>query len=273
MSERTNPTTAPLKPGRIGILAIYLAFVAVVVRTLVVEDNRPLLPQYIALELVYIILYTFILWKYTLPSWLMHLCIGLETVLVFLIFSLRPEFDFAVNLFLLLTYLISLFFTGRTRWIWIGLMVFLTGGLLIYYLGFLRGLALSLTTIAGEIVLPAYIIVNHEIETARARSQALLNELQITHQQLQLYADQVEELAATQERNRLARELHDTVNQLIFSISLTTRSTQLLLDKDPRRAAEELHNLKIMASDALSQLRSLITQLRPSKLPSDHNSP
>jgi len=271
LSERTKLSAAPIKPGRIGILAIYLAFAAVVVRTLVVENNRPLLPQYIALELIYIILYTFILWKYTLPSWLIHLCIGLETVLVFLIFSLRPEFDFAINLFMLLTYPISLFFSGRIRWIWIGVMVFLTGGLLIYYLGLLRGLALSLTTIAGEIVIPAYIIVNHEIEVARAKSQTLLNELQITNQQLQSYAVQVEELAATQERNRLARELHDTVNQHIFSISLTTRSTQLLLDKDPRRAAEELHNLQVMASDALSQLRSLITQLRPSKSPSDNN--
>jgi signal transduction histidine kinase len=266
-----KPTDAPIKPGRIGIIAIYLAFAAVAVRTLVVEGNKLLLPQYIALELTYLILFTFIIWKYTLPTWLMHLIIGLETVLVFFTFTLRPEFDFAVNLFLLLTYPISLYFTGRIRWVWIGVMVFLTGGLLILYLGLLRGLALSLTTIAGEIVIPAYIIVNHEIEVARAKSQALLNELQVTNQQLQAYAVQVEELAATQERFRLARELHDTVNQLIFSISLTTRSTQLLLDKDSQRAAGELCNLQAMASDALGQLRSLITQLRPPKTTSNNN--
>jgi signal transduction histidine kinase len=66
-----------------------------------------------------------------------------------------------------------------------------------------------------------------------------------------------------QERNRLARDLHDTVSQLIFSISLTTRSAQLLLEKDPARLPEVLKRLQQMTSDALSQLRSFITQLRP----------
>src|SRR3989304_10455151 len=106
----------------------------------------------------------------------MHLYLVIQCVLV---------------LFLLLTYPASLVFTGRMRWIWIGILGFLTGGSLIFYLGVLRGLALSLTTIAGEIVLPAYIIVNHELEIARAKSQVLLSELQVTHQQMQLYVDQV----------------------------------------------------------------------------------
>ena len=66
-----------------------------------------------------------------------------------------------------------------------------------------------------------------------------------------------------QERNRLARELHDTVSQLIFSISLTARSAQLLLKRDPARVPEQLNRLQEMTTDALSQLRSLITQLRP----------
>ena len=66
-----------------------------------------------------------------------------------------------------------------------------------------------------------------------------------------------------QERNRLARELHDTVSQLIFSINLTTRSAQLLLKKDPARVPDQLKRLQEMTTDALSQLRSLITKLRP----------
>jgi signal transduction histidine kinase len=245
------------------VLAIYLAFTAVVVRTLGVEENRPYLTWYLGLELIYILLYTLVIWWYTLPRWVMHLYLLFQCMLVFSILSIRPKFDFILVLFLLLTYQVSLAFVGRMRWTWIGFIVFLTGGSLIYYQGVLRGLALSLTTIAGEIVIPAYIIVNHEIETARAKSQKLLSELQVSHRRLQLYTDQVEELAAMQERNRLARELHDTVSQLIFSISLTARSVQLLLAKDPLRVSEQLHHLQTMAGDALSQLRSLITQLRP----------
>ena len=265
MSDQTNFASKPLKPGWIGVIAIYLAFTAVVVRTLGVEENRPYLTWYLGLELIYIVLYSLVIWRYNLPGWLMHLYLVIQSVLVLWLLSLRPQFDFIVVLFLLLTYQVSLAFAGRMRWIWIGFLVFLTGGSLIYYLGLLRGLALSLTTIAGEIVIPAYVIVNHEIETARAKSQKLLSELQLSHQRLQLYAEQVEEMAAVQERNRLARELHDTVSQLIFSISLTARSAQLLLAKDLLRVSEQLHHLQRMTGEALSQLRSLITQLRPSQ--------
>ena len=265
MSDQTNFASKPLKPGWIGVIAIYLAFTAVVVRTLGVEENRPYLTWYLGLELIYIVLYSLVIWRYNLPGWLMHLYLVLQSILVLWLLSLRPQFDFIVVLFLLLTYQVSLAFAGRMRWTWIGFLVFLTGGSLIYYLGLLRGLALSLTTIAGEIVIPTYVIVNHEIETARAKSQKLLSELQLSHQRLQLYAEQVEELAAVQERNRLARELHDTVSQLIFSISLTARSAQLLLAKDPLRVSEQLHHLQRMTGEALSQLRSLITQLRPSQ--------
>ena len=66
-----------------------------------------------------------------------------------------------------------------------------------------------------------------------------------------------------QERNRLARELHDTVSQQIFSISLTTRSAQLLLEREPDRVPEILKRLQSMTLDALSQLRLFITQLHP----------
>jgi signal transduction histidine kinase len=170
-------------------------------------------------------------------------------------------------LFCLLSYQASLFFTGRTRWTWVVSLVVLTGGSLVYHLGFLPGLALALTTMAIEIVIPAYLMVNHDREAARVESQLLLGELQDTHQRLQSYAGQVEELAAMQERNHLARELHDTVSQLIFSISLTARSAQLLLESDPARVPEQLNRLKDMTTDALSQLRSFITQLRPPQNP------
>ena len=120
---------------------------------------------------------------------------------------------------------------------------------------------------AGEIVIPAFLIVNHQAEIARTESQDLLDQLEQTHRQLDLYAGQVEELTAMQERNHLARELHETVSQLIFSISLTTRSAQLLLEKDPGRVPEQLNRLQELTAEALSQLRAFISQLRPVQKP------
>jgi signal transduction histidine kinase len=73
----------------------------------------------------------------------------------------------------------------------------------------------------------------------------------------------VEELTAARERNRLARELHDSVSQTIFSVTLTAQAARLLLDRDPARVPELLDRLESMTASALAQLRSLIAKLHP----------
>ena len=97
----------------------------------------------------------------------------------------------------------------------------------------------------------------------QAESQRLLTDLRSAHAKLQEYAAQAEELAAVRERNRLARELHDSVSQAIFSITLTSQSAQLLLEREPGRVPEVLDRLMELTSSALSQLRSIIAELRP----------
>ncbi|RIK17244.1 MAG: hypothetical protein DCC52_16995, partial [Chloroflexi bacterium] len=96
----------------------------------------------------------------------------------------------------------------------------------------------------------------------RAASQTLLDELQSTHQQLKLHSAQGEELAALEERNRLARELHDSVSQTLFSIILNTRAAQLQWARDPLRARDTLARLQELTQSALAQIRTLITERR-----------
>jgi signal transduction histidine kinase len=268
LSNHSHSSETMPRPGWIGLAVIYLAFAAVVFRTFAIEENRPLLSWYVKFELAFLVLFTTILFVPNLSDWLRHFCLILQSAMVLYALSWRPEFDFLVVFFLLLTYPVSLFFTGKIRWFWIFSLVLITSGSLIFHLGVIRGLALSLTTMAAEIVIPAFIIVNHEIELARVKSQDLVKELQETHEQLQLYANKIEDLAIVRERNRLARELHDTVSQLIFSINLTTRSAQVLLSKnEPTRVADQLNLLQEMTANALAQLRSLISELRPPQNP------
>ena len=267
MAQETNPIEARIKPGLIAVIALYLAFAAVLARTLTIEANLPLVPRYLVLELIFIILYSGMVFIPDLPEWLLHLCLALQSGLVLFMLSLRPEFDFVVLLFLLLGYPATIHLTGRRRAAWILITIALTCGSLMYYLGILRGLALSLTTMAAEVILPAYLIIHYETELARARSQVLLNDLEESNRRLRAYTSQVEELAAMQERDRLARELHDTVSQSIFSIHLTARSAQLLLERNPSQLPEQLKLLQEMTGAALAQLRSLITQLRPPQAP------
>jgi len=255
--------TQPLKPGRFVIGIAYLLFAALVVRSLTADEIQPVLPRYLVFQLAFLILFSVLSWKPCPPAWLMYLYLIVQSTIILVLVSFQPSFDFVTILFLLLSIQASFYFSSRTRWAWIGVLGLLTVGSLTVYTGLVQALADTLTNVVGEIVVAAFIIVGHEIEVSRLKSQALIGELQETHQQLELYASNVEELAALQERIRLARELHDSVSQSIFSINLNARSAQLLLKKDPARVPEQLRLLQELTAGALSQLRSLITQLRP----------
>ncbi|NUR89546.1 MAG: GAF domain-containing sensor histidine kinase [Nonomuraea sp.] len=74
------------------------------------------------------------------------------------------------------------------------------------------------------------------------------------------------ELAMLEERNRMARELHDAVTQKLFSLRLTAQAASALLATDPGSAAAELERVQKLAGEALSELRAVIVELRPAEL-------
>jgi PAS domain S-box-containing protein len=77
---------------------------------------------------------------------------------------------------------------------------------------------------------------------------------------------QAGELATAGERARLARELHDSVTQALFSMTLTTRSIELLMERDVAGARRMLGELRDLERDALAEMRALIFELRPGHL-------
>ncbi len=80
---------------------------------------------------------------------------------------------------------------------------------------------------------------------------------------------QASELAASEERAHLARELHDSVTQALFSMTLVSRSVELLIDRDPGAARERLEQLRELQREALAEMRALIAELRPGELERD----
>ncbi|RDU35227.1 histidine kinase [Neobacillus piezotolerans] len=77
-------------------------------------------------------------------------------------------------------------------------------------------------------------------------------------------ARQERELALTAERNRLARDLHDSVNQLLFSVSLTAKGGASMAKSDEVR--ETFAYIQELTQEALNEMRALIWQLRPQGL-------
>jgi len=74
--------------------------------------------------------------------------------------------------------------------------------------------------------------------------------------------------AVEEERERLARELHDSVTQAIYGVVLGTRTTLTMLrsDRDPGVAAAALEEVAAMAETALSEMRELLVELHPRSL-------
>lgn len=72
--------------------------------------------------------------------------------------------------------------------------------------------------------------------------------------------------AVLEERNRLARELHDSVTQQLFSMTLSAQAARTHLEKNPQRVAVLLERLQETATAALAEMRALIFQLRPPAL-------
>ncbi|KIL36445.1 histidine kinase [Cohnella kolymensis] len=72
------------------------------------------------------------------------------------------------------------------------------------------------------------------------------------------------ELARWEERNRLARDLHDSVSQMLFSLSMTAKGTEALLKgTDVDSALTAVRDMQSLSQSALKEMRSLIMQLRP----------
>jgi signal transduction histidine kinase len=94
---------------------------------------------------------------------------------------------------------------------------------------------------------------------------AIANQAAIAIENARLY-EQAQELAAVEERQRLARELHDSVSQALYGISLGVHTAKLQLDRNPKELVESLEYVLELAEAALMEMRALIFELRPESL-------
>jgi signal transduction histidine kinase len=175
-----------------------------------------------------------------------------------------PLEDFFANLFIPLSIQAVFFFGRRFGFLCIAFFsLAMAGPLLNSEEGTLFGLAMVFLYTGTNYLFGGYAYQVEKAEAARRQNERTFDKLQSAHRQLQGYAGQVEALAAEQERNRLARELHDSVTQTVFSMNLTAQSARLLLGKEPARVAGQLERLEELAAGAMREIQTLVAQLRP----------
>jgi signal transduction histidine kinase len=191
----------------------------------------------------------------------------LQSALIVLILDKSTYEDFFNLLFISLSLDAVAFFGRRFGYVWIALFsIAILSVMQFSDQGQLFGLAMGILYCGICFLFGGYAHQVLKTEAARAQNQNAFNDLQIAHRQLQGYADQVASLAVEQERNRLARDLHDSVTQTVFSMNLAAQSARLLLDREPPRASGQLLRLEELSANALKEIQSLVSQLKPRSL-------
>ena len=74
------------------------------------------------------------------------------------------------------------------------------------------------------------------------------------------------EVIALEERQRLARDLHDSVNQTLFTVHLIADSLPYLREKNPQRMWEQINELRTLTQTAMAEMRTLLLELRPASM-------
>ncbi len=242
----------------IYFLAAGFMFAAAALRAIIVLKDEPLLSQTLLALLVWLFLFlgNTILAR-RLP-WSAVIFLVFEASLI-LYLLLTTGQDFFAFLFAILGMQAMQRFSPRVVGVLIGLFAVLTFLALVGVIDALQALALALIYATLGAFLAAYIWSTLQAGIAREQQQALVRELQEANLNLEFHARQQEQLAAVRERQRLARELHDSVTQTIFSMTLTTQSALLLLDRDRGQVAVQLDRLDNLAQSALSDMQVLIS--------------
>ena len=100
--------------------------------------------------------------------------------------------------------------------------------------------------------------LSHRAEQARIRER-----------ETRLLSEQAHELASFQERQRLALELHDSVSQTLYGISLGAHTAREALESNPGESIAPLEYVIALAEAGLAEMRALIFELRPESLASE----
>lgn len=108
--------------------------------------------------------------------------------------------------------------------------------------------------------------IANQFNRLAAKWEEQVASLQRLSHQKAILGEQVRQAAVFEERQRLARELHDSISQQLFAISMSTAAIKRMLETNPARASQQIELVEEMAAAAQAEMRALLLHLRPATL-------
>jgi signal transduction histidine kinase len=183
--------------------------------------------------------------------------VALQATIVVVLLPQSDSSDFFAVLFAILSMQAIQRWQPRRVVVLIGIFAVLTGVCTIDKYGPVQAATLAALYTTANSFLAGFALAVQRATEAKLRNEALVIDLQAANRQTADYARRAERLASARERQRLARDLHDSVTQTLFSMTLTAKSATLLLGRDPAGLQDQLHQIEHLANSALSEMSVL----------------
>ncbi|MFQ3543795.1 sensor histidine kinase [Halobacillus rhizosphaerae] len=201
-------------------------------------------------------------------------------------------YGLTLNIFILLAVFLSIYVWFQPQWLTAGAILFfiliyvVIGFVMALYAGFRSSgdlkkridyISTMITQFSlGELSSRIYFSENDEIADLGDELNGLGEKLDQQRKSLLKLANEKSDLARSahkaatiEERQRLARDLHDAVSQQLFALSMMAQACERSFDQNQSQAKEQLHEITQMALQAQTEMRALLLHLRPVHLSGD----
>jgi signal transduction histidine kinase len=257
----------------IFLLTAGALYAAACLRSILSLAGDALLTEVLLLLLAWLIL--LVVEAVVTPRWssFFPLYMTAQTAIVVVLLARVESGDFYAVLFGVLSMQAAQRLGWRSAALWIALFAPLTVLPLTLAYSVPQAVTFAAIYTGLDVFLGLFTLATRRAAESRARNRTLMEELEAANVELTAYSRRTERLAAAGERHRLARELHDSVTQTVFSMNLTAQSAALLLLRDRSAAVAQLDRLRELAQTALGEIRALGSELAVTELDEDGLAP
>ena len=155
--------------------------------------------------------------------------------------SLDQDWMLVANASIFLTYVLSIMsYTNAWSVVWSGMPTFF----------------------AGQIFILIFTQTAYTEQQGRIKMEKLAGQLSEANRHLSEYAEQVKDLTLSQERNRLAREIHDGLGHYLTTINMQIKAALAIIQKEPAQAVQMLEKAQQLSTEALIDVRNSVSSLR-----------